>query len=368
MIRRMHILLVVGSYIIVNIVTCPLYGQDPKLNKINALQEKLRSKNHHIRLTVLKELIKTLPEKRIRKILMDYYIALPKKRQRGKATESERSFILKALVKDEPAGSEEFVMKVLDEELHGIREREKYEEGIYYPANVMQVLYKLIPEYYLNSQLIQEKIHSAAVDKGVPFTLKLSNGSEYSRIVKLPFTIRQNLAGVDIAYEVHNMKNINSKVDYIVGYVIPFPICSIPYEIYQNQAKRIAYGNTEKFKKQTKLLGRILRSDKGIKAFGAELALEHLGRKIVSHLLQLIQVGGFEKEKKDVLMRIIAQIMLNHLKEEKRYSNEDKAVLVIIRNYVSKMQSKGFGDSKDRLEGVLSNIEQAKKKYASGIQ
>ena len=359
-----YLLITVLGLFIFEVANFSLYGQEGESDNVKALQEELKNKDFQIRISALKKLVAKVPNKEIRKILLNHYAGLPKKRQRFRVWESERALILQGLVKDDPAGTEKLISKVLGEELKGFLDWETGKREYEHPQKVMYALYELIPEYYLNSDIIREKVHKAVNKKGTPFTVKLPNGKTHFGIAKLPLYVRQRLAEINILFEVNNIENVNSKIDYIVNEIIPFPIRPIPHEIYKSQAKRIAYGKTEAVKKQRQAFATLLRSDEGIRAFGAELALVRLGREAVSHILELVKTGKLSKDKKDVLMRIAAEIMLNHLIEKKKYSDNDEAVLATIKDYVSKMEDKGVFDRRSRIQGFLYNIAQKKEEFS----
>ena len=306
------------------------------------IESKLKSDDSGIHLEAVKDLVSEMPDKGIREILITHYGSLPKKRNTGtKKAEMAREMIVETVARDKSPESEKFLADVLDEEYGNVlREQEKGDVGNL-PCLVRDSATQLVARYYSDSEILKQTVNKwLSIDLGFNFKRDLT-------AVKIVFDMKQN-----------GLNNIQDQVKYLADKIIPGPLTPIPEDIYLDKDKRIAYGKTDKCQKEDEYVGNYFRSKEGITEYGLEIALEHLGREAVESIIDYVKNNKPDRAKADQLMIIASEIMADHIRVNKKLSEQDKKVIDEIQKYVEGMENQGVFDREDRVRGNLNRIKE----------
>jgi hypothetical protein len=177
----------------------------------------------------------------------------------------------------------------------------------------------------------------------------------------LEFDFKRELASVKTIFDMkHQGKvNISEQVRYIADKIErPAPIDPMPENVYSDKQKRIEYCSTGKYKNNLEEFGEFIRSEKGIMEAGLELALEHLGREAVEHIIDYVKNNKMDRAKADQLMVIASEIMGDYVNKTRKLTSEDQKVIEEIQKYSEGMENQGVFDREDRVNGNLNRIKE----------
>jgi hypothetical protein len=105
------------------------------------------------------------------------------------------------------------------------------------------------------------------------------------------------------------------------------------------------------------IISKYNRSEIGITEVGHEFALTNLGREAIEYIIEYIKDNKMNRDKSDLLMVIVSEIMVNYSNGNKYINEKDRKVVEEIERYYATMKNQGVFDREDRVRCNLNRIK-----------
>jgi hypothetical protein len=264
--------------------------------------------------------------------------------------------ILPALMGEEKNG---FITAVIRQEAQGLRDAASVGVDIYYPKGVWtQSLAAL--DQSVASEAVLKELSEISNDRGVPDQIRVA--------LKTSLYLRD--VGSD---EGSVSKSIRSMIDSMPI----MPMTSImPYEIYMDKDKRIAYASRAEYKEKGEQYFRWRISGEQAKYNTVESVLLRFGLASVREIVAVLQSADVPKERKECLA-MLATSLLSRMSVQKKgkvapIDEESRLLATALDKFVDNMDDPGMFSYRFRAEQSLNifcrNTETPKFQFSSGLR
>lgn len=275
---------------------------------------------------VIVENIASLDNADSKKFLFDYFQHLPP----AELTTDPNSDHYKVAVFDivlsmlDGKERESFLVDVLTREMKDLREAGvQYHAAEMYPCTLWQKTLRSLESYGLSSD-VRGKLSAIGDDVGIPETVR----STFKACV-----IRQEF-GTNSSETVLKIRDMLDK--YPVR-----PMSIIPWDIFNDKERRIAYGKSEEYKNKLASFGQWRASGALVTYETYERVLLSCGITAIEQIVAFLGRDDVSNERRDCLAMVAASLLAKHDK----WSTQERVILSKLvdqlERYVDQMEDKG---------------------------
>ncbi len=306
---------------------------------VESLSVLLQDNSLNVRLKAIRKL-ESAKGTENRAILMKHFRKLPQAVPSTHTRQTEKAAVMRILINiSESFEIRPFLLEVLKNEINSMREAKKVDSDIFYPKDIT---YIIISE--LEKQGITEKLRDMLAD--------------YVDDRWLHDTVRSKSFVPVILYDLERrgLNEPRDKVTFITENIVTDPYNSIPWNIYQDQQKRIEYGRTEAVINQSASIAAWLRSDEAVLNKAYEILLNRFGMTSVEILVAAPDNENCDDAKKDYFIYLASDILREIAVRDKALSADGENLMQIIRKYFDNMEDTGAFGRRYYVAGNLNNI------------
>ncbi len=306
---------------------------------VESLSVLLQNNSLNVRLKAIRKL-ESAKGTENRAILMKHFRKLPQAVPSTHTRQTEKAAVMRILINiSESFEIRPFLLEVLKNEINSMREAKKVDSDIFYPNDIT---YIIISE--LEKQGITEKLRDMLAD--------------YVDDRWLHDTVRSKSFVPVILYDLERrgLNEPRDKVTFITENIVTRPYSCIPWNIYQDQQKRIEYGRTEAVINQSASIAAWLRSDEAVLNKAYEILLNRFGMTSVEILVAAPDNENYDDAKKDYFIYLASDILREIAVRDKALSADGENLMQIIRKYFDNMEDTGAFGRRYYVAGNLNII------------
>lgn len=347
---------IVVSYIIVNawvlkaFADGPKYGGEPTsstMEEVIKKHEVMKKEREFTRRTGMP--IATV--ERLRKLsmtntvenrteLMRWFRTLPQAKTSSYPRQPEKTAIVKALGSMMSQSEfKTFGLGVLDSEINALREAKKWEQENYYPRDVIFAIF--------------ENFSRDIPDSDIVDTL-----SAYAKDGAVAYDVRARFKALLMKQQFLQAKvlDLEKQAKIVIAKLINPPTHPIPWGIYKDKDKRIAYGNSKEYTDALRKDASWRFSEEYVENNASEQFLLSLGMAAVPQLIQAVNEDRYTGEKRDYLIFLATDILVKHLLQGGTLSENEQKCLNPLHKLFGTMPDLGAFCWRHRTAGNMNKI------------
>lgn len=272
--------------------------------------------------------------------LMKWFKSLPMGEPSSDPRQAEKIAVMKALAKMmPPVEFKEFGLGVLDMEISALRWAQLWSQENYYPRGGANVTLDALVRDMPDADVIN-KLAAYAKDKSIAKDVR-------SRIKAFLVNWQLKRDGITDAAEMAKL---------IVGNLTNPPRQPVPWNIYRDKDKRIAYGKSEEALKASKISVAWLSSEAVVENNANERALDALGMAAVAQLIRAAEEDGHTGEKRDYLVYLATDIFWKHAERGNNTIDEASTCLDRLNRLFDPMPDRGVFCWRSLTAGNLNKL------------
>lgn len=298
----------------------------------------LRHAQSDVRSQAIGQLAKYAADDAIWSLLVDHYRRLCATEGDVAAIGAERREVLRAIALRDHAQALPFVREALDLEL-GVAAR-AHRARLPLSEAPITSLSGLILASYPSDPVLTQRIGEALGDE----ELSLSVRRRLAALVARMGLLRAGVTALD------------EQVIRLAAELEPRPVAPVPWAVYRDQGKRVAYMGSPDYVARLEEAGAFLRSRRGITQAGIEQALQDLGLDAVALVTRIACEQPDDLAKRCALLEVAARTLLEHTKDGPGLGESAHALLIRLRREAEALPDDGAYGRRASLSGVLNTL------------
>lgn len=293
-------------------------------NTLDALAADLQKGDARTRMNAVRKLGES-PDAESKRLLVDRFKQIPQPEPSSDSDQAEKAEVLRQLLpKLQSSERTPLLVETLHEEISGMKAAESTGRGRYYPKNLARLTITALEEKGLSDETSQE-LRQLSFDHSIPQSI---------RVDLLAAVLRHDL-------QKGSARTPDERLKPILSTMPVRPVAPIPWDIYNDPSKRVAYSKTETFQDRQREMGEWLKSDDAVRAGAYEALLHASGLTAVEKLVAALDQKSISEDRRDYLALLATDILRKQSAENPALSGNVAALVESLTKYVEGMSDAG---------------------------
>lgn len=291
---------------------------------VESLSADLRKKDAGTRMNVVRKL-GALSDPESKRVLLNRLKEMPQPESASDTDQREKIAVLReVLPKLQPAEQTPLLLNTLRGEIEAMKTAKQTESDNYYPKDLAYSALAALEENGLSGD-VRDELARFSADHSIP---------QSAREEFLAAVVRHDL-------EKERIRTPEEKVRSAISKISIRPTTSIPWEIYNDVEKRIAYSKTEAFRNRQKEMGTWLKSEEAVRTSAYEKLLHSFGLTAVQELVATLDQKALSQDRRDYLALLGTEILRKQSTETPPMQDNVAALIQALTKYVEGMDDAG---------------------------